>query len=108
MGFRERLKEEMAYQDIKTQDLAERSGVNKRTIDHYLMNNSQEPSVSKAVKIAQALHVSVEYLVTGTEAAGSPGIAREFVDFVNDFSALSPRQRSVVMQMVQVLSESSA
>ena len=95
MGFRERLKEEMAYQDIKTQDLAERSGVNKRTIDHYLMNN------------AQALHVSVEYLVTGTEAAGSPGIAREFVDFVNDFSALSPRQRSVVMQMVQVLSESS-
>ena len=57
MGFRENLKAELEYQNIKTQELADKSGVNKRTIDHYLMTNPQEPSVTNAFKIAQALDV---------------------------------------------------
>ena len=105
MDFRERLKEVMAYHDIKTQELAEKSGVNKRTIDHYLMSDSQEPSVSKAVKIAQALNVSVEYLVTGKSAGGTDSQSREMRDFMRDFSALPPRQKSAVAQLVHLLAE---
>ena len=105
MEFRERLKEVMAYHDIKTQELADKSGVNKRTIDHYLMSDSQEPSVSKAVKIAQALNVSVEYLVTGKSAGGSDSLSRELRDFMRDFSALPPRQKSAVTQIVHLLAE---
>ena len=105
MDFRERLKEVMAYHDLKTQELAEKSGVNKRTIDHYLMSDSQEPSVSKAVKIAQALNVSVEYLVTGKSAGGSDFLSRELRAFMRDFSALPPRQKSAVAQIVHLLAE---
>ena len=43
----------MTYQGRKAQEPAEKSGLHKRVIDHYLMSNSQEASVSKAVKIAQ-------------------------------------------------------
>ena len=36
-------------------------------MNHYLVQKSASPSAEKAVKIATALGVSVEYLVTGKE-----------------------------------------
>ena len=104
MEFRERLREIMAYHNMKTQELADKSGVNKRTIDHYLMSNSQEPSVSKAVKIAKALDVSVEYLVTG-KAPVDTAYSREIKGLIHDFQALPPRQKSAVAQIVHLLAE---
>ncbi len=65
MGFRENLKEELAYQDMKVKELAEKTGISKHTLDHYLTINGSQPQVELAVKIAQALNVSVEYLVLG-------------------------------------------
>lgn len=67
MTFRENLKDELEYQDIKVKELAEKTGIPKRTLDHYLTENSYMPSAENAVKIAQALHVNVEYLVTGKD-----------------------------------------
>ena len=69
MGFRENLKEELTYQDIKVKELAEKTGISKHTLDHYLTKNGSQPQVELAVKIAQALNVSVEYLVLGAEPA---------------------------------------
>jgi transcriptional regulator with XRE-family HTH domain len=65
MGFRENLKAELEYADMRVKELAELSGVKKQTIDSYLRENNYSPSVETAVCIAQALGVSVEYLVTG-------------------------------------------
>ncbi|WP_038074598.1 helix-turn-helix domain-containing protein [Treponema sp. C6A8] len=67
MGFKENLKEELSYQGILVKELAEKSGVPKGTIDHYLAEKCTAPIAENAVKIAQALEVSVEYLVTGKE-----------------------------------------
>ena len=86
MGFRENLKAELEYQNIKTQELADKSGVNKRTIDHYLMTNPQEPSVTNAFKIAQALDVSVEYLLTGKESKNKTFLSREDIEIFHLFS----------------------
>jgi len=74
MGFKENLKSELAYQGMPVKQLSELSGVNKRTIDSYLRFNGKTPSVENAVKIARALCVSVEYLVTGT---GNPESKQE-------------------------------
>ncbi len=65
MGFRENLKDELKYQGILVKELADKSGVPKGTIDHYLAEKNTAPIAENAVKIAQALNVSVEYLVTG-------------------------------------------
>jgi len=67
MGFRENLKAELIYADMRTKELAELSGVKKSTIDSYLRENSYTPSVEAAVRIAEVLDVSVEYLVRGKE-----------------------------------------
>jgi transcriptional regulator with XRE-family HTH domain len=68
MGFKENLKSELAYSGMLVKELALKSGVKKYSIDNYLNKRGQAPSVETAVKIAQALGVSVEYLVTGKES----------------------------------------
>jgi len=58
------LKSELAYSGMLVKELVAKSGVSKHSIDNYLNARGQIPSVEAGVKIAQALGVSVEYLVT--------------------------------------------
>ena len=71
MGFRENLKDELKYRGMIVKELADKSGIPKGTIDHYLAEKCTAPIAENAVKIAQALGVSVEYLVTGKEITSS-------------------------------------
>ena len=103
MGFRENLKDEMEYQGITTKELAEKSGVGKRTLDHYLMTNPQEPGVYNAQKIAKALKVSVEYLVTGTEYKSIVAITGEKLDFLNSFQKLTTDERLLILNLMKKL-----
>ena len=67
MGFKENLKSELTYSGMMVKELASLSGVNKRTIDNYLNTHNCLPSADAAVRIAGALGVTVEYLITGDE-----------------------------------------
>jgi len=68
MGFRENLKNELIFNGMLVKELASEAGIHKRALDTYLLNeNSSMPPADTAVKIARALGVSVEYLVTGEE-----------------------------------------
>jgi len=67
MGFKENLKSELVYSGMLVKELALKSGVNKYSLDNYLNSRGQLPSIEAGYKIAQALGVSVEYLVTGKE-----------------------------------------
>ena len=71
MGFKENLKSELEYSGMLVKELAAKSDVNKWNIDNYLNKREQKPTIETAVKIAQALGVSVEYLVTGEETSKS-------------------------------------
>jgi len=68
MGFKENLKSELVYSGMMVKELAAKSGVGKHSIDNYLNARGQIPSIEAGVKIAQALGVSAEYLVTGQES----------------------------------------
>lgn len=67
MGFKDNLKDELIYNDMQTKELAAKTGISLNTLNHYLVQNGTSPSAENAVKIARALGVSVEYLVTGRE-----------------------------------------
>jgi transcriptional regulator with XRE-family HTH domain len=70
MGFRENLKQELNFNDMLVKELAAAANVHKRAIDTYLLSeNASMPPADVAVRIAQALGVSVEYLVTGTNSS---------------------------------------
>ena len=63
--FKQTLCAEMDFQDIKVKELANRTGISQRTLEGYLGSRASIPPADVAVKIANALNVSVEYLVTG-------------------------------------------
>ena len=91
MGFKEKLKDELKFQGMLVKELAVKSGVPKGTIDHYLAERSTEPVAENAVKIAQALGVSVEYLVTGKNSR-----------FSNSDTAFSPEIRSIIAKLTKL------
>ncbi len=67
MGFKENLKDEIAYQGLMIKEVAAKAGLSAGTMSNYLKENSSIPSADIAVKIANALNVTVEYLVLGHE-----------------------------------------
>jgi transcriptional regulator with XRE-family HTH domain len=64
-NFRQNLRDELAYQDLTVKELAAKSGVAKAALDCYVGKQASVPPATTAVKIARALGVSVEYLVSG-------------------------------------------
>ncbi len=105
MGFRENLKAELEYQGMLVKELAEKSGISKKTIDHYLISNPREPLVSNAVAIAKALNVSVEYLVTGNVENTNPdnSIGENLSSYNDKLLKLSPAKRKVVFDLINSL-----
>lgn len=67
MSFAENLKNELIYNDIKIKELARKTDIPYTTLLSYLNKTGASPNVETGVKIAKALNVSVEYLVTGKE-----------------------------------------
>jgi transcriptional regulator with XRE-family HTH domain len=71
MSFRDNLREIMDFSYIGQKELAAKTGLSLKTIENYVKKDSSIPSADKAVLIAQALGVTVEYLVTGKDAKNS-------------------------------------
>jgi transcriptional regulator with XRE-family HTH domain len=67
MSFRENLKAELTYSGMLVKELAAQTGLKKHTMDNYLSVRGRMPAADAAARIARALGVSVEYLVTGDE-----------------------------------------
>jgi len=100
MGFRENLKTELANADMLVKELAKLSGVKKQTIDSYLREKNNIPSVEAGLKIAQALGVSVEYLVMGEETPKSKSLSSlhyELRPLVQSLEQLNREDRKIVI-----------
>ena len=70
------MKSELAYSGMLVKELVAKSGVSKHSIDNYLNARGQIPSVEVGVKLAKALGVSVEFLVTGEESKPSKALPK--------------------------------
>ena len=66
-SFRENLRNELDFQGLTVKELSAKTGIVKGTLDNYLGIRASIPPADIAVKIADALNVSVEFLVTGKE-----------------------------------------
>ena len=106
MGFGENLHNELVFQDIQIKELAARTGIKKSTLDKYLSGNKSQPSVENAVKIAETLGVTVEYLVKGVEISEEnlkPVLNAEYRMLVEQYDKLSEFNRQTVQDLTQSL-----
>ena len=65
--FITRLKDEISYSGIRRKELADKAGIKLQRLDNYLYPPTSMPPADVAVKLAKALGVTVEYLVTGED-----------------------------------------
>ena len=108
MGFKENLKSELIYSGILVKELSAKTGIKKHTLDNYLNTHNSVPNAVSAVKIARALGVSVEYLITGIE--GKPGktqppLSPDMRQLVGIADKLSLKNRRLAIKLVKVLKE---
>jgi len=110
MSFRENLREAIDYSGLEQKELAHKAKISLRNIENYLRKNAAIPSADKAVKIAQALGVTVEYLVTGKDltrkitASGESEIDSEIRQFIRTLKNISVEKQRIVIKNALYLS----
>ncbi len=112
MNFWERVDDLLDRNDINKKTLAYEAGFDASNITKGIKNNNV-PSVETAVKIAQVLGVSVEYLVNGTENTKSPSqketeqnqlrLYRKYHNLIEKMESFSEDKQTVVNNLVDNL-----
>jgi len=105
--FRKTLREELDYQGLTVKELAFKSSVAKGALDTYLGKQASMPPVDVAVRIASALGVTVEYLVSGDDSKNN----NDTVFFSNPkkrsilriFDELLPEDQKLTLDFVKIL-----
>ena len=111
MDFNTRLKEEIEFADLRYKELAEKSGVAERALYNYVATkNPSMPPADVAVKIANALGVSVEYLVTGKTMHSQItqidlNKFHKYAHLLEKIDSLSERQRTLVQAIITEFGE---
>jgi transcriptional regulator with XRE-family HTH domain len=110
-NFRQNLRDELAYQDVTVKELAAKSGVAKAALDCYVGKQASVPPATTAVKIARALGVSVEFLVSGQKsrheesAVSSRPRVRAILQIFND---LDEENQNIMVEIAQLLKRHAA
>jgi len=102
MDFKTRLKEEMEYKGIQHKELASMANIKPRALLTYVAANPSMPPADVAVRIAKALGVSVEYLVTGEDSMHKSRTI-EIQEIVRDLSSLGNKELSILKKMIHAL-----
>lgn len=77
MSFNENLKEAMYCKNLTTEQLASLTEINSGTISNYLKTKGSMPPADKALKLAKALDVSVDFLVNGFDSKTESSIQQK-------------------------------
>lgn len=104
MGFKENLKLELQFHGLLVKELADKTGINKQTIDNYLSSHNAMPSAEAAVKIAKALNTTVEYLITGNqEYRNIKNQDSTISDMLLKYGKLTPENKEIVSKLIDNL-----
>jgi transcriptional regulator with XRE-family HTH domain len=108
MGFKENLKSELLYKAMMVKELASITGIKRHTLDNYLNTHNAIPNAEAAVKIAKALGVTVEYLVTGSESYNETVLAsypEDLQSMVKIGSRLNKEDRKLALAILRTIEE---
>lgn len=101
MSFNERLKEEMEYKNLQHKELAAIAKIKPRTLLTYVGSHPSMPPADVAVRLADALDVSVKYLVDGEKE--NQKISAQQMHLLASFEKLSEKEKKAVVLLIQQL-----
>ncbi len=105
MSFSENLREAMRVTDTTTKELSAITGIKEETISSYLKTKGAIPNAEKAVRIAEVLGTSVEFLVTGFEKATQTSTydihrTNRYSSLINALEKLPEESRAPILRMI--------
>ena len=109
MSFKENLKEAMYCKNLTTIQLAELADINSGTISSYLKTKNSMPPVDKALKLAKALDVSVDFLVNGFDSKTESSIQQkspfsiEVFRIAQKMDGLEKDELAIITSMIDLL-----
>ena len=106
--FSKRLRSEIEYACLNQKEFAAKIGIKKRTLDTYLGIQQSMPPADTAVKIADALGLSVEYLITGKEYQQKIDISKylQFRDLLDDLAVLPEETLRPIKSVIKAFADS--
>ena len=106
-NFSKRLHSEIEYKGLNRKGLAAKAGIKIRALDSYLGPQQSMPPADTAVKIAAALGLSVEYLVTGREYRQTVDISNylQFRDILDDLLVLPDETIAPIKSVIKSFAE---
>ena len=106
MDFWNRVEEELNFQGKTKKELAIITGIKEHTL-HKGFERKSSPSADAALKIADALNVPVEKLVTGIDrkTPAKDNISPEIKAMITKMNKFSPEEKQVIFDMVDVLAK---
>ena len=100
--FARRLSEEMDYLGIKKADLSRELNIPDSTIRSWWSRDAM-PAADVALKVAQFLNVSLEYLITGKNAPPKKEKRQEIDSvFLESFSMLSESDKEEIKDIINL------
>jgi transcriptional regulator with XRE-family HTH domain len=105
MSFRDNLRETLDFLGMEQKELAAKTGLSLKTIENYVKKDSSVPAADKAVLIAQALGVTVEYLISGKKPKkpDTPAIQPKTKEAVDTISKLNKYNYEVIVSVAKTL-----
>ena len=96
----------------RVDDLLDRTGINKKTLAYDAgfdasnitkgIKNNNIPSAETAVKIAQVLGVSVEYLVNGVDSSFPKTLKPEVAEIVEEINHLEKEDLEAIKYIIKM------
>ena len=105
MDFRSRLREEIENSGLLDKEVAARANITKCAIDSYVGGRGCIPSADVAVRLAQVLNTTVEYLVTGSSPVHKITNDKEIKNIVSKLIHFSEKDLSIINSVVDGLDE---
>ncbi|GHT66970.1 transcriptional regulator [Spirochaetia bacterium] len=103
MDFRQNLRSELDYHDLTVKELSAKTGIAQGTIGCYLGARASMPPADIAVKIAEALGVSVEYLVTGKYDKSIPSYQPTIRSVIQIILELNEKDNETILGLAKLL-----
>jgi len=102
-NFKTNLRTELDYQGLTVKELSAKTGIPKGTLDCYLGVRASMPPADIAAKIAIALGVTVEFLVTGEVKKQDLPLDHNIRSIIQILTELKEKDVETILGLAKVL-----
>jgi len=108
VSFKENLRAELDYLGLTVKELSVKTGIAKGTLDCYLGVRASMPPADISVKIANALGVTVEYLILGKEISKKDKLLDQKIRSIIDILIeLNEKDTETILEISKILKNQS-